>query len=79
MLWWCFLICTPISGKQLYFTITCEASFVACLSLGAGVLSWSLPTDSQAGGISWGMVECSAVSALLTLPKLWTVLCSLSC
>lgn len=67
MLLWRFLICIPISGKQLYFTFTCEASLVACLSLGTGVLSWSLPTDSHAGGISWGMVGCSAVSALLVL------------
>lgn len=79
MLLWRFLICIPISGKQLYFTFTCEASLVACLSLGTGVLSWSLPRLPCRGHfLGHGGVlrsECTARA----VSKLWTVLCSPSC
>lgn len=86
MLLWGFLICTPISGKQLYFTFTCDPSLVACLSLGTGILSWSLPTDSQAGGIFgawWGAqqwVHCSCCAQALDSAGLSVLLFSeLSC
>lgn len=75
MLLWDFLICIPISGKQLYLTFSRESSHIACSSLGTGVLSWSLPMDSQVewpflgarGAVLW--IEAHRLALFLSSPS----------
>lgn len=76
MLLWDFLICIPISGKQLYLTFSCESSHIACLSLGTGVLSWSLPTDSQ---VEWPFLGARGAVLWIEAHRLALCLSSPSC